>query len=76
MNRWASAFRLFGIGFFIVGCLIMGVLLGVWLDELVGVKPLFTFLGLAVGLAAASFGVYRMILPFLGEGRRGREKGE
>lgn len=54
----------------------MGVLLGVWLDELVGVKPLFTFLGLAVGLAAASFGVYRMILPFLGEGRRGREKGE
>ncbi len=75
MNRWVVAFRLGGIGFYIAGCIILGVVLGVWLDREVDIKPLFTLLGLGLGLFAAFFGTYRMLLPLLG-GRRGREEGD
>ena len=74
MNRWVAALRLSGIGFYIAGCIILGVVLGVWLDRKVDLSPLFTLLGLGLGLFAAFFGTYRMLLPLLGE-RRGREKG-
>lgn len=69
MNRWVVWLRFTGIGFYIAGCIILGVVLGVWLDEIVDIKPLFTLLGLGLGLFFAFFGTYRMLLPALGEGR-------
>jgi F0F1-type ATP synthase assembly protein I len=73
MNRWAAALRLAGIGFYIAGCIILGVVLGVWLDRKVDISPLFTLLGLGVGLFAAFYGTYRMLLPVLwgGKGKGG-----
>jgi len=75
MNRWAGAFRFTGIGFFIAACIILGVVLGVWLDSKVGVSPLFTLLGLGFGLFAAFFGTYRMLLSALGE-EQGKGEGD
>ena len=73
MNGWAAALRLAGIGFYIAGCIILGVVLGVWLDKKVDVSPLFTLLGLGGGLGAAFYGTYRMLLPALG---RRKDKGD
>ncbi len=69
MNRWEGALKLTGIGFYIAGCIILGVVLGVWLDNNVDVSPLFTLLGLGFGLFAAFFGTYRMLLSALGGGQ-------
>ena len=75
MNRWAGVFRLTGIGFFIAACIIIGVVLGVWLDSKVSVSPLFTLLGLGIGLFAAFFGTYCMLLSALGE-EQGKGEGD
>jgi F0F1-type ATP synthase assembly protein I len=61
MSRWAAAFRLFGLGFYVAACILSGVLAGLWLDNKFSTKPLFILLGLAAGLAVAFYGVYRMI---------------
>ena len=61
MSRWAAAFRLTGVGFFVAACILGGTLTGLWLDNKLDTKPLFVLLGLAVGLAVAFYGVYRMI---------------
>jgi len=73
VNGWAAALRLAGIGFYIAGCIILGVVLGVWLDKKADVGPLFTLLGLGVGLFVAFYGTYRMLLPALG---RRKDKGD
>ena len=61
MSRWAAAFRLTGVGFFVAAGILGGTLTGLWLDNKLDTKPLFILLGLAVGLAVAFYGVYRMI---------------
>ena len=61
MERWAAAFRLIGIGFYIGVCIAGGVWLGVWLDGKYGKEPVFTLLGLGLGLFTASYGTYRML---------------
>jgi len=68
VNRWLAALRLTGIGFYIGGCILMGVFLGLWLDRTFDFTPLFTLLGLGLGLVTAFYGTYRMILPVLGRG--------
>jgi ATP synthase protein I len=64
MVRWVAALRLIGVGFFIGGCIAGGVLAGWWLG---GKKPLFMIVGLILGLIIAAYGVYRMLLPFIGK---------
>ena len=43
-----------------------GVYLGVWLDKKVDISPLFTLLGLGLGLFLAFYGTYRMLIPVIG----------
>jgi len=74
VNRWAAAFRLTGVGFYIGGCIVGGVFLGMWLDEEVDISPLFTLLGLGLGLFVAFYGTYRMLLPLLGRGEDKRDR--
>jgi len=69
VNRWEAAFRFTGVGFYIGLCIIGGVYLGVWLDKKVDISPLFTLLGLGLGLFIAFYGTYRMLLPALGKGK-------
>lgn len=65
VNRWAAALRFTGIGFYIGGCIAGGVYLGVWLDDKYQKSPLFTLIGLFMGLFFAVYGTYRMLLPFI-----------
>ena len=65
MNRWAAAFRLTGIGFYIAACILIGIFGGLWLDNKLHTSPLFILLGLVLGLGLAVYGVYRLIRPLL-----------
>lgn len=61
------ALRLVGIGWYVAICLLGGSLGGVWLDSRAGSSPLFVLLGLGAGLAAAAFGMYRMLMAVLAQ---------
>jgi ATP synthase protein I len=73
--RWGwvvPAGWLLGIGWYFAICVILGVVIGRWLDDWVGTSPLFTLIGTFLGLAAALYGGYRMLTErLLGtDGRR------
>jgi F0F1-type ATP synthase assembly protein I len=63
MNRWQAALRLIGVGWYIGGCIVLGVFAGLWLDSKFDTKPILVIVGLILGLIIAFYGVYRMILP-------------
>ena len=62
MKRWMQALRLMGMGWYIAFCIIFGLLIGLWVDNKTHTRPLFTLIGLALSLATAFLGVYRMVL--------------
>jgi len=68
MNRWAAALRFIGVGFFIGGSIVLGVVLGRWLDTKLDTH-LFWIVGLILGIATAFWGVYQMLLPLMGNKR-------
>jgi hypothetical protein len=70
MNKYGAAFRLIGVGFFIIGSIILGMIGGIWLDGLFGTKILW-LIGLITGIASAVWGVYRLLLPFLNDNNKG-----
>ena len=74
MPRWALALRLLGLGWYIAFCIILGIVGGVWLDRWLNTRALFTLLGVVVGSVLAFYGVYKMIVPLLGENRRNRKE--
>ena len=69
MGRFSPALRLLGIGWYFAFCVTLGIVGGVWLDSRVGISPLFTLLGLCLGLIAAFFGGYHMLMEALGGDR-------
>ena len=68
MNRWVTALRLTGVGFFIGGSIVLGVFAGHWVDNRLNTS-LFWIIGLILGIIVAFYGVYRMLLPFIGNKR-------
>ncbi len=62
MSRWQAALRLVGIGWYVVICIILGVLGGRWLDKELDTRFMI-MVGLLAGVGLAFYGVYRMILP-------------
>jgi len=62
MKWWMQPLRLMGIGWYIAFCIIFSLLLGLWIDDKVHTRPLFTLMGLVLGLVTAFLGVYRMVL--------------
>ncbi len=72
MSGWVAAMRLVGVGFFIGISIVLGVVIGRWLDTKFQTEPALMVTGLILGLLVAFYGVYRMLLPFIGEkGKRG-----
>ncbi len=67
MDRWAAAFRLTGIGFYVAACILIGVLGGLWLDNKLATRPWLMLAGLVVGLVLAVYGGYRMIRPLMND---------
>jgi hypothetical protein len=53
------------IGWYFATCIIVGVLVGRWADSATGLEPLFTLLGMFIGLALALAGGIRMLVPFI-----------
>lgn len=74
MNRGRLIWTLMGLGWYI-GLSIVLFLFGGWLlDKKVGTMPLFTLLGLGLGLVIAFVGVYRAIREMEKEQNSKREK--
>lgn len=63
MGRLVAALRLTGVGFFIGGSIVLGVVVGRWLDSKLDTSLLW-IIGLIFGIFIAFYGVYRMLLPF------------
>lgn len=64
-KRLPAAVQLLGVGWYFAGCIVSGIVGGVILDSLFDTSPLFSMLGLFVGLATAAYGGYRMLVEFL-----------
>lgn len=73
MKNWPPAIALLGVGWYVATCIVLGVLAGLWLDDQAGISPALTLLGLGLGLAAAGWGGYRMLIDVL-EGPRVRRR--
>ena len=69
MSRWVAALRLVGVGFFVAGSILLGVVAGLWLDNKLNSEPIGVIVGLLLGLIIAFYGVYRMVLPFMSNKR-------
>lgn len=65
MQGWQAALRVLGMGWYVVIAILLGILGGLWVDGKLGTKPLFTIIGLMIGIAVAVYGVYQMFLPFI-----------
>ena len=61
MGRLPRIWQLVGLGWYVAVCLVLGIVGGVWLDRELHVTPLFLLLGLALGLGAAFYGLWRMV---------------
>ncbi len=73
MGRWNTVLRLIGVGFYVGGSIVLGVFVGRWLDSQLNTAPILVIVGLVFGLLVAFCGVYRMILPLMGNKQ---EKGD
>ena len=62
------ALRLLGLGWYVATCLVVGVLAGVFLDQRLDLKPVFTLLGVILGTFAAFYGLYKMVRPLFSDG--------
>ncbi len=58
--------RLVGVGWYIAGCIVLGVFGGHWLDNKFNTKPILLMVGLILGVIVAFYGVYRMLIPLIG----------
>jgi len=70
-----TVLRLAGIGWYVAICISGGVIGGFLLDDLLDVSPVFTLLGLCLGLALAIFGMYRMLMAVLADGSDSNDQG-
>jgi len=65
MDKWTPVLRFMGIGFYIGACIVGGVFLGLWLDSLFHTTPILLLVFLILGLVAAFWGVYQMLIPII-----------
>ena len=65
MKSWVAALGMTGIGFFIAGSIIGGLLGGKWLDNKLNTEPAFLIAGIVLGIAFAYYGVYKTLKPIV-----------
>ncbi|HJX69889.1 MAG TPA: AtpZ/AtpI family protein [Dehalococcoidia bacterium] len=71
LSKRALALRVVGIGWYIAFCLILGTLGGYWLDRHVdNTFPIFTLIGVTLGLVVAMVGLFLMVRPLMKEGNK------
>jgi len=64
-SQWVDILRLLGLGWYVVTAIGLGVAMGLLLDHWIDTSPIFVLAGLALGLIAAFWGMYRMLTPLL-----------
>ncbi len=74
MDGLPPTVRLIGIGWYFAVCIVVGVGGGVLLDKQLGLTPILTLVGLALGLFFAFWGGYRMLIDTLGSVGSNRKK--
>ena len=74
MDGLPPTVRLIGIGWYVAACIVFGVIGGVELDKALGLKPVLTMVGLAVGMTLAFWGGYRLLIDTLGGLTSNRKK--
>ena len=65
MNRRLLALRLIGLGWYVAFCIVIGVVGGVFIDQRLNTKLIFTLMGLAFGTTSAFYGLIKMIQPLI-----------
>ena len=61
----ALVMRLVGVGWFVAICIGGGGFGGLYLDRQLSAAPIFTLLGIGIGIAVAVIGMYRMLTAIL-----------
>ena len=70
MQRLTPAVRLLGLGSYVAVCIVGGTVGGYFLDEALGTGRILTLSGLALGLVAAFYGGYRMLMDTIADIQR------
>ncbi|HJW87850.1 MAG TPA: AtpZ/AtpI family protein [Dehalococcoidia bacterium] len=65
MERWVWALRFIGIGWYVALCIVLGALLGNWLDHKLHTTPWLAIGGIILGTFFAFFGLYQMVQPWM-----------
>ena len=60
-----TVLRLVGIGWYVAICIGGGAAMGLWTDGKLDLNPVFTLLGLGLGIALAIIGMFRMLMAVL-----------
>ena len=68
--RLTPAVQLLGLGSYVAFCIAGGTVGGYYLDEALGTGRVLTLGGLALGLVAAFYGGYRMLMDTLADIQR------
>jgi ATP synthase protein I len=50
------------LGFTIVGCILVGVIIGYYLDSYLQTKPIFMIIGILLGVVSSFLVLYRMVV--------------
>jgi len=72
--RLTPAVRLLGLGSYVAVCIAGGTIAGYYLDGLLGTGRVLTLVGLAIGLVAAFYGGYRMLMDTIADINRWEER--
>ncbi|GAF12797.1 ATP synthase protein I [Bacillus sp. JCM 19046] len=51
----------------VLGGTIGGLVLGLWIDKLLGTEPIFLLICLLFGIFSGTYGIYKAVQPFLGD---------
>jgi ATP synthase protein I len=70
VKPWLAALSLSGIGFYIAGVIILGIVGGRWLDTKFHTNPLWLIVGAVLGVVFAIVGTYNMMKPFMENNRK------
>ena len=60
-NKMGTILRLLGVGWYVGLCIGGGALGGLWVDRNLDVNPVFTLIGLGLGIVIAGIGMYRIL---------------
>ncbi len=67
MQRLTPAVQLLGLGSYVAVCIAGGTVGGYFLDQALGTGKALTLVGLALGIAAAFYGGYRMLMETIAD---------